>query len=197
VRHLLENTEVDYGTFTPFLQRTVEAVVRLVHDMKESNLSSNVLEILASIIEHFGRQIAPFAQVLLGFMFKLWEECGVSRALTKQTILRVLSKLLEALPSQDATSLQIMFVPLIEYCIRSQSAMDQLSGTPTKSRKKKDSILTSPEQDADDAEYLLEDGVAMWLTLTQQCQNMTMDLAKLFDYVPSTCLFSALAPDTI
>lgn len=152
--------------------------------MKESNLSSNVLEILAAIIEHFGRQIAPYAQILLNFMFKLWDECGTSRALTKQTILRVLSRLVEAIPSTEASVLQTMFVPLISYCIRSQSSMNQIT-EPTTRRKKKDDLLYSAEQAEDDAEYLLEDGIALWINLVQQCENMSMDLAKLFEFLPS------------
>lgn len=92
----------------------IEGLVLLVQHMTESSTTTQVLDLLAVVIDTLEDKIAPYAQHIIATVSRLWAQAE-QRQMIRASILRNLASLVSALPADpNVTQIIAHVLPLID-----------------------------------------------------------------------------------
>ncbi|XP_068644201.1 uncharacterized protein [Aristolochia californica] len=140
--------------FTELLPSCWDLCFNLVEEVQEFDSKVQVLNLISVLIEHIGEKIIPFANKLVNFFQKVWEE-STGESLLQIQLLVALRNFVSALGNHSPVCYN-MLLPILRMCIDVNNP-DELN--------------------------LLEDAVLLWESAISHAPLMVPQLLELFPYL--------------
>ncbi|KAG9453520.1 hypothetical protein H6P81_006424 [Aristolochia fimbriata] len=140
--------------FMDLLPSCWDLCFNLVEQVQEFDSKVQVLNLISVLIEHIGEKIIPFANKLVDFFQKVWEE-STGESLLQIQLLVALRNFVSALGIHSPVCYD-MLLPILRMCIDVNNP-DELN--------------------------LLEDGVLLWESAISHAPSMVPQLLELFPYL--------------
>eukprot|EP01127_Copromyxa_protea_P013332 TRINITY_DN3579_c0_g1_i1.p1 TRINITY_DN3579_c0_g1~~TRINITY_DN3579_c0_g1_i1.p1 ORF type:complete len:982 (-),score=188.56 TRINITY_DN3579_c0_g1_i1:53-2917(-) len=145
--------EFNADDFSPFLNATIDKLFKLVPLVETGESKLKLLTAMNNLIGQVGERIKPHAPQFLQLASALWNQTLSSQhtGFMKTAVLQNLQVLVTAVG--ENYEFQQFLVPVIQYSIQTKT---------------------------DDSQYLLEDGIELWLTTLSHTHRLSDGLSQLF-----------------
>ncbi|KAL4189780.1 hypothetical protein AMTRI_Chr08g167070 [Amborella trichopoda] len=152
--YLIEDANFSEQDFADFLPTCLELCFKLIEEVQEFDSKVQVLNLISIMIERLGGQIIQFANKLVGFFERVWEESSGESLLQIQVLL-ALRNFVVALGPQSPMCYSILF-PIL------QRGID----------------INNPDE-----LNLLEDSIVLWEATLSHAPSMVPELLKFFPHL--------------
>lgn len=147
------------------LERMVEALCYLVNEVEDSSTKARIVSLFGEIALAMKRDLAMVISPLVRYLGSIWEASEPTNPL-RRSILEALTVIVRE-AREAASTLNPIIMPLIHYAI---TGAEQYRNS---------AIQDSGEMNDDQAGYLLEEGISLWLALSRNMLTHSHDADNL------------------